>query len=221
MSDRQAFLDKVRAAVRQGNHAGNTPPLPQRDGVGYQGGGMDPARRFVEMLEAAGGFGHLVADDTDAIAEVLALVERLQPRRVLLGSESIVAKFDLANQLLARDCEIARATELIEGGGRERFFAADLAITGVDYLIAETGTMIMLARPEQPRTASLLPPVHIAIAERAQILPDLFDLYDCLDPQAMLSCVTHITGPSKTGDIELKLVTGVHGPGEVHVVVIG
>ena len=81
--------------------------------------------------------------------------------------------------------------------------------------------MIMLAKPDQPRTASLLPPVHIAIADRSQILPDLFDLYERLDPLQMPSCVTHITGPSKTGDIELKLVTGVHGPGEVHVIVVG
>jgi L-lactate dehydrogenase complex protein LldG len=66
--------------------------------------------------------------------------------------------------------------------------------------------------------------VHIAIADRSQLLPDLFDLFDLFSPVANLSkstppsCLTLITGPSKTGDIELKLVTGVHGPGEIHVI---
>jgi L-lactate dehydrogenase complex protein LldG len=221
MNDRQAFLDRVRSAVREGNQVGNTPPLPDRGTVGYQGAGAEPAKRFAEMLEAAGGFGHLVSGEQAASATLLELVQRLRPRRVLLGGETILARLKIAEKLSDLGCEIVPAIELIAPGGRDRCFSADLAITGVDYLIAETGSMIMLAKPVQPRTASLLPPVHIALADRSQILPDLFDLYERLDPQQMPSCITHITGPSKTGDIELKLVTGVHGPGEVHVIVIG
>ena len=79
MSDRQAFLDKVRAAVREGNQVGNTPPLPSRGTVGHQGAGAEPARRFAEMLEAAGGFGHLVPGDSAARASVLELAQRCDP----------------------------------------------------------------------------------------------------------------------------------------------
>ena len=105
--------------------------------------------------------------------------------------------------------------------GREAFFASQLGITGVDYLVAETGSAVMLARPDQPRSTSLLPVVHIAVAERSQIVADLFDLFERLAERgAQPSSATLITGPSKTGDIELKLVTGVHGPGEFHVVVV-
>jgi L-lactate dehydrogenase complex protein LldG len=70
---------------------------------------------------------------------------------------------------------------------------------------------------------SLLPPVHIAIAERKQLVPDLFDLFPSSNMEqspTLPSCITFITGPSKTGDIELRLVTGVHGPGEIHVILI-
>ena len=80
-----------------------------------------------------------------------------------------------------------------------------------------------MSRPDQPRSLSLLPPFHVAIADRRQLLPDLFDLFEerlWAEEHGLPSCLSLITGPSKTGDIELRLVTGVHGPGEVHVVLI-
>ena len=66
---------------------------------------------------------------------------------------------------------------------------------------------------------SLLPPIHVAVADRSQLLSDLFDLFEVPSAEPP-SCLSLITGPSKTGDIELRLVTGVHGPGEIHVVLI-
>jgi L-lactate dehydrogenase complex protein LldG len=220
MSDREAFLEQVREAVRKGGQAGLGPTLPDRGNVGYQGGGSDPVAQFGEMLLAAGGKMSRAADDQNALAIILTDIKRQNLKHALLGCEPTVARLGIPAALAERGCEAVISSEHMRVGNRDSSFAADVAITGVDYLIAETGTIIMLARPEQPRTASLLPPVHIAIADRSQILPDLFDLYDRLDPQCLPSCVTHITGPSKTGDIELKLVTGVHGPGEVHVIVI-
>jgi L-lactate utilization protein LutC len=107
---------------------------------------------------------------------------------------------------------------------RESLFCADIGITGVEALIAETGTIVQASRPGQPRLFSLLPPIYIAIADRSQLVPDLFDWFELIPrdaaPNVLHANVSLITGPSKTGDIELRLVTGVHGPGEVHVVLI-
>ena len=105
---------------------------------------------------------------------------------------------------------------------RQRMLAADLGITSVGRAIAETGTLALESGPGHERVASLLPPVHVAIVERSQILPDLFDLFDQLEsqPEGLPSNLVLITGPSKTGDLELKLTTGVHGPGNWHVIVI-
>jgi len=86
--------------------------------------------------------------------------------------------------------------------------------------IAETGTLMMCSGAGHERVASLLPPMHIAIVERQQIVPDLIDAMATLKSASLPSNVTLITGPSKTGDIELQLTTGVHGPGKWRVIVI-
>jgi len=113
--------------------------------------------------------------------------------------------------------------ELEVNSCREPFFAADIGISTVYCLVAETGSIVLHSAITQPRSLSLLPPVHIALAVRNQIVADLFDLFPSSSnqlEQTLPSCITFITGPSKTGDIELKLVTGVHGPGEIHVILL-
>jgi len=75
------------------------------------------------------------------------------------------------------------------------------------------------------RLVSLLPPIHIAIVERGQVLPTLDELFtlrrrDFLDGN-LGSYMNLISGPSRSADIEYTLVTGVHGPGEVHMILVG
>ncbi len=211
---RDHFLRRVREAVAAGNRAGAIPPLPQRGHVGYQGAGHDPILRFREELAAAGGTTHVVANPAAAVVKVLELVEARLARRVLLSNGTVIDALNLADVLRSRGIEVFAPT-----ASREEAFMADVGITGVDYLLAETGSLAISSRPDQPRSFSLLPPVHLAIAERSQLLPDLFDFF-ALQQQERPACWSLITGPSKTGDIELRLVTGVHGPGEVHVVLI-
>ena len=216
------FLQQVREAVAEGNRFADAPLLDPRGAVGYQGAGPDPVARFRDEFTAVGGFVHVVADAVSAREVVLALLQERSVRRVLLGAGAVLDSLDLSEQLKSAGLEISFASS---GGAESRddFFAADAGISGVDYLIAETGSLVVLSRPEQPRSLSLLPPLHIAVAHRDQILPDLFDLFEpgLWEIRGGLpSCLSLITGPSKTGDIELRLVTGVHGPGEVHVVLI-
>jgi len=220
---REAFLQRVRQAVAAGNRAGTAPRLDARGGVGYQGAGPDPVLRFREELNAAGGQAHLVPDREAAVAQVLQLVQAIGARKLALSSSPLLGRLGLPERLSSLGLDVIAAGRLTEENARGPLFAADLGISGVDYLIAETGTVVLLAKPGEPRSVSLLPPVHIAVAERAQLLPDLFDLFEPatrLPRSAMPSCLSLITGPSKTGDIELKLVTGVHGPGELHVVLL-
>ena len=80
----------------------------------------------------------------------------------------------------------------------------------------------MMASPADARLISLLPPAHIAVLPAERILSGLDELFT-LDPRPAdhTSSTVFITGPSRTADIEQLLVRGVHGPGEIHVVVVG
>jgi L-lactate dehydrogenase complex protein LldG len=219
---RDAILERVRQAVTEGNRAGVTPGLPGRGSVGYQGAGTDPVHRFCERLTAAGGKPHVVADVDAAAKRVVEITQARPARRALLGRGPILDQLQLAERLRECGLDVAIVDALEPSTQRDTFFQADVGISGVAWAIAETGTLVVASRPQEPRSLSLLPPVHIAVLHRDQILPDLLDLFADLegDKARLPSCLTLITGPSKTGDIELKLVTGVHGPGEIHVVLV-
>jgi L-lactate utilization protein LutC len=225
-TSRDAFLERVRHAVQAGNRPGTASSLPERGTIGYQGAGTDPVARFETEACAAGASVHIVPDWETAAAQVLRLVQAHSARKALVGRGRFIDALALPHRLRTAGLEVSTMDMLEAATSRDRLFAADVGISGVDYPIAETGTVVLKARPEEPRSLSLLPPLHIAVAARSQLLPDLFDLFALLSAEnsdgaggsRLPSCLTLITGPSKTGDIELRLVTGVHGPGEVHVV---
>jgi L-lactate utilization protein LutC len=221
-TSREAFLNRVRQAVTEGNQAGAAKALPARNGIGYQGAGPDLVMRFCDELTAAGGTAHVVPDAGAAAVKLLELAQAKAARQVLLGRGRLLDTLDMRQRLRDRGVAVHVVDEMESGAERDRFFQADLGISGVAFAIAETGTLVMASGPQDPRSLSLLPPVHIAVVDQSQLLADLFDLFATLEPDRtrLPSCLSLITGPSKTGDIELKLVTGVHGPGELHVIVM-
>ena len=102
---------------------------------------------------------------------------------------------------------------------------ADAGVVQADYGIAETGSSVVLASPDKPRIAFLLPPVLYLALEISKILgsmPDLMAVLEGLNDKGILpATVNVITGPSRTADIELSLTVGVHGPGEVYLTLVG
>jgi len=99
--------------------------------------------------------------------------------------------------------------------------AADIGITSADYALADTGSLVMLSSPQEARLVSLLPPAHIAVVPRERILTGLDELFTVLpNPAIQTSSMVLITGPSRTADIEQILVRGVHGPGQITVIMV-
>jgi L-lactate utilization protein LutC len=221
---RDTFLERVRQAVREGNRPGTAAGIKPRAQIGYQGAGLDTVACFRDQLLAAGGQFHLVTDDAAAVAKVVELVQGQAGRRVLLGRGPVLDGLNLGPPLEALGLDVVAVDAPAPDQPREAFFAADIGISGVQYLVAETGSLALWTQADEPRSLSLLPPVHIAVARQPQLVADLFDLFEAKirdEHAGMPACLSLITGPSKTGDIELRLVTGVHGPGELHVVLIG
>ena len=95
--------------------------------------------------------------------------------------------------------------------------ACDASITGCEFLVARTGTIVMSSGQASGRTTSVYAPVHICIAYTSQLVNDIKDaLLNIKNNYSKLpSLITFATGPSRTADIEKTLVVGVHGPKEV------
>ena len=85
------------------------------------------------------------------------------------------------------------------------------------YGLADTGSVVLAASPEEPRSRSLLPYVHVSLLGENRILPGLAELFEAVGGD-LPSALAIVTGPSRSADIEQQLVVGVHGPGDVHVV---
>jgi L-lactate utilization protein LutC len=104
------------------------------------------------------------------------------------------------------------------------FQEIQVGLTGADYALADTGTLVLLSGNSGGRWLSLSPPVHVALLPAERILPGLDDFLDLFSKEEALlaqgSAVTFISGASRTADIELNLVHGAHGPKELHVVTL-
>lgn len=165
---------------------------------------------FRANLEFVGGRFSLVYDETEAAEILFALVREKNARRVAFSDAPPVKKIV---GFLKMDAEF------IENAPADVLFDADLGVTGAQMAIAETGTLVLESDRERHRLTSLVPPVHVCILEARDIRQTLGEVLEIL--QSDLSrTITFVTGASRTSDIELTLAVGVHGPGELHVIVI-
>src|SRR5437870_7431285 len=110
---------------------------------------------------------------------------------------------------------------------RQSFLDADIGITGGNALIAETGTLMLVTNEGNADLATSLPAVHIAVVGIEKVVPSLDDAAAVLKllarsatGQKISTYTQFITGPSRSADIELKTQIGVHGPKELHFVLI-
>lgn len=208
---RDHILHKVRTAI--GRSAGQQPPPAPPVELRIPSVDVEQrVRMFSAALEKLGGTVYVAGSAADARAYAARLLEA---KRVVASGAPILAECGLT-ELAGVRSGFTTALEL-----RQACASADAGLTSADYALADTGTLVLLSSAQEARMISLLPPLHVAVVERSQLLTGLDELFSLLpDPAAATSAMVLITGPSRTADIEQILVRGVHGPRDVHVVLV-
>jgi len=134
-------------------------------------------------------------------------------RTLILPESPFLEKLNVYDGLKAAGFTVRRWSEAT----LDEVYDLDCAVTDVYCAVAETGSLVIRAAEGHGRSISLVPDIHVAILQPKDFVPDLVDLFEKMKKDGPGSSTIIITGPSKTADIEMNLVMGVHGPRLVHV----
>ena len=199
MSARDDVLTRVRTALR----GAPVPPVP-RD---YRSHGELALPALLDLL-------------ADRLVDYRATVHRTGPEGLsdavaaAAGAARLVVPPGLPPTWLAG----VRGHVVDDGLGAADLDALDGVVTGCRVAVAETGTVVLDAGPDQGRRAlTLVPDLHVLVVHAGQVVQTVPEAVGRLDPTRPL---TWISGPSATSDIELVRVEGVHGPRQLHVVLV-
>jgi L-lactate dehydrogenase complex protein LldG len=172
---------------------------------------------FMINLTAVGGHCIITQGQSGIAKSLTEIISNLQKTK-LRAQRIAISDTSLVEQLMQMtDLDIE---ELKVTPSAAEIFQFDVGITTAQAAIADTGTLVLDSAHERHRLVSLVPPVHIAIIDAAQIYGTLSEALNWLRSNKEISpAVTFITGPSRTADIELTLTIGVHGPQELYVII--
>jgi len=185
--------------------------------------------RLARMAQLGGWNVYRSTGYEEAVAYIESLAASLGVDRVVRTGQEVFEQVPVDGAL--RDLGLS-VTTVVQGEARSReslrqeIVAAGIGITGADYAVAETGSVVLLARQGLGRLVSVVPPVHVALVRPQEVLATLDDFFLLRRLEyhraggEMGSYLNFITGPSRTADIEQTLVVGVHGPKEVHLVLL-
>ncbi|MBI4557508.1 MAG: lactate utilization protein [Candidatus Hydrogenedentes bacterium] len=178
---------------------------------------------FRQKFESLAGKVYVVTDSAQTIEKICEILEEVSGRQVALG----ILPGDIREPFLAR-CRQDGVGVIAPPYSGENLTGtideANCGITSADFAIAETGTLVETTTDDTVRLVSALPRVHIALLRAEDIVPTLESaasrLREAFQRHNGACAVTFISGPSRTGDIEMKLVLGVHGPEAAHAIII-
>jgi L-lactate dehydrogenase complex protein LldG len=203
---KENILKRIRKAL---SHP--TPlPFPQSEGNHpvMQTQSDDLAVEFAQRFSALQGKFVFCNDRVDCATQLKGLLETRGWDKIVCRDIALQKMISLAFPSLVLHDELS---------------TSDAAITGCEFLVSRTGSIVLSSADAGGRTTSVYSPVHICIAFSNQLV---YDIKDALNKMKELygnrlpSMISFATGPSRTADIEKTLVVGVHGPGEVFVFLV-
>jgi len=196
---RDTILKKIKQALKQPVPVPfpATQPLPP-----YPALQQEPALEFAERFTNLQGRFSYCSSEEELVAQLSSLAETRKWKKIF--------------------CRETALQEMLHESGfpfnyHPTLADCDAAITGCEYLVARTGSILLSSAGESGRTVSVYAPIHICIAYTHQVVEDIADGLEkaLLQNPTYPSLLTLATGPSRTADIEKTLVVGVHGPKEV------
>jgi L-lactate dehydrogenase complex protein LldG len=227
MSSRERILNKLRSASQP---VPDAPPRP----AAYRP--LSPVAdtapdallaRFTQELTALYGEVFPVTGQAAACEKVFDLLRGHNASHILAWDFAHIPVPGLENAIREAGITISQPQMHDEFRAEtvETIRDAQAGLTGADAAVAATGTLIFTTAPGKGRLPTVLAPVHIAVITIDQLLPRLENWVAGqrarnLEDIRRASNVCFVSGPSRTADIEMVMIRGVHGPGRVQVVVI-
>jgi L-lactate dehydrogenase complex protein LldG len=200
-------LENIRRSLGRTDHS----PLAERPAI-YESRPpetMDSeSRRFLEEVNKLSGVGQkLLPPNVDSALQ--GLVREQNIRRATAWETPYLRQLGVAEILNSLGVELVSPN-----ADKHEMALCDLGVTEADYLLPETGTLVLRSSAIQPRAVSLLPRIHLAIVRPDMLRPDMHQVFaEARNSHYLL----FITGPSRTADIELTVTLGVHGPKNLYV----
>jgi L-lactate dehydrogenase complex protein LldG len=188
--------------------------------------------RFVEKAQVSAAIVSTISSFSEAVDYVIELAQNRPLNRYAIsdkpvetqGLRRVVAAPALAESeylVLAEKCK-EHSFDCLNGGLRDNLIGIDVGLSYADIGLAETGTLVLNCPDEQLRLATMICEYHVCILPRSRIVADGYAAEEQLRA-FMLNSPTYtafITGPSRTADIERVLSIGVHGPLELHILIL-
>jgi L-lactate dehydrogenase complex protein LldG len=222
---RAEFLESIRHRTQAGRYRPTNAPdvaWTPKDEPRESGPIEDPPARFIAELEALGGHGKRVESPAEAGECVLELARERGAKLLVRWDVDELDELGVDAPLGEAGLEVVVWRDLDDF--REIAGRADIGLSTAAWAIAETGTLVLEGGPGKGRTVTLLPPTYIAVVPVERILrtvPEAIEKYAGGGAGGLPANVCFHTGPSRSGDIEMSLFVGMHGPGDVHVVLVG
>jgi L-lactate dehydrogenase complex protein LldG len=215
-TDREAMLTRIRQSLKTTLLPGAQAVIPPRPAAHIPGAAA-VLESFVREATAAGAEAHQPPTITEAASLVIHIIKEAGGSQLLSWADEELPLPGLG-PLLAE-----AGIQQIQHANRAQLNQAVVGLTGALAGVADTGSLALLSGPGRPRSASLLPLVHIALLPIGRIVPTLAAFFATHSAQSLTdqhSNLVFITGPSRTADIEMVITRGVHGPKRLEIVLV-
>jgi len=157
-----------------------------------------------------------VPSAAEAREALIRLVDNVQAKKAVVVESPLQKAAGVTEALRSRGVAVYTEPEEIAAHAE----TADIGISGVEFGIAETGSVFQDGYAVATRLVMILPPLHCVFLPSANIVPGITEAFEIIARSFDHGYVGFITGPSRTGDIERVLTIGVHGPGRFAIIAV-